>query len=94
MEETSSESQILGKRRILDGVHLEWSENQKLKLEPLKAIKSDNGSSLKGKILEARWFKDLKKMTRDKGGGKKLENLINPFPMAEEVSPNLPYPPS
>jgi hypothetical protein len=38
MEATSSKSQTLGKRRILDGVHQEWSENKKIKLEPLKAI--------------------------------------------------------
>jgi hypothetical protein len=94
MEATSSKSQTLGKRRILDGVHQEWSENKKIKLEPLKAIKSNNGSSSKGKILEVRRFRDLKKMTRDKGGRKKLENLINPIPMAEEASPNLPHPPS
>ncbi|GMY38145.1 hypothetical protein FCV25MIE_33389 [Fagus crenata] len=94
MEATSSESQTLGKKRILDGVHQEWSENQKIKLKPLKAIKSDNGANSNGKILKARRFKDLKKMTRDKRGRRKLENLINLIPMAEEASPNLPHPPS
>ena len=67
---------------------------KKIKLKPLKAIKSDNGSSSNGKILEARRFRDLKKMARDKGGRRKLENLINPIPMVEEASPNLPHPPS
>jgi hypothetical protein len=94
MEATSFKSQTLGQRRILDGVHQEWSKNKKIKLELLKAIKSNNGSSSKGKILEVRQFRDLKKMTRDKGGRKKLENLINPIPMAEEASPKLPHPPS
>jgi hypothetical protein len=40
----------------------EWSENKKIKLKPLKAIKSNNSSSSNGKILEARRFRDLKKM--------------------------------
>ena len=94
MEATSSKSQTLGKRRILDRVHQKWFENKKIKLKPLKAIKSNNASSSKGKILEVRRFKDLKKMPRDKGGRKMLENLINPIPMAKEASPNSPHPPS
>ena len=36
MEATSSKSQTLGKRRILDGVHQEWFENKKNQAQALK----------------------------------------------------------
>ena len=36
MEATSFEAQTLGKRRILDGVHQEWSENKKNQGRALK----------------------------------------------------------
>ena len=87
---------LVGKKGVRDEEDTVWSDNKKIKLEPLKAISMSSGNSSKGNSP----LRNLKKLAWDKTGEKKLERLgsygdsvnITDF-MAEEVSLNMPHPP-
>jgi hypothetical protein len=66
-----------GKRAREEEVEVPEKETKKIKLDQVKIPKPVNKGNKKGKIVETRRIRELKKIARDKEGRKQLEQLGN-----------------